>query len=179
MNPLIFNHFKSEFNECFNKEEIEAKIEGINRSKSGGSSLSLGSRKSVDTAFSLDNHIDGFWRRLDKHFEEIYLNKYMVEVLGEGIEIPEFFRSYYRINLLEKFDVMITLMQDTFISSLQKKWVDYLTEEKRNMKGVKHTQTYKPLGLDKATLSSAFSIMAVLPLRMEVKNDLELLEKKM
>ena len=74
---------------------------------------------------------------------------------------------------------MITHLTESFVSSLQKKWTDYLTEEANNLKDVKSKQAYRPVGLDKATLSAAFAIIAVLPLRMEIKNDLELLEKKM
>ena len=73
---------------------------------------------------------------------------------------------------------MITLLTESFVSSLQMKWTDYLSEEAKNLQGVKNTQTYRPNGLDKATLSAAFSIISVLPLRREIKNDLELLEKK-
>ena len=57
----------------------------------------------------------------------------MGSIVGAHIQIPEFFRSYYRIKLLEKFDVMITLLTETFVSSLQKKWTDYLTEEAKNL----------------------------------------------
>ena len=64
------------------------------------------------------------------------------------------------------------------MSTLQRKWLAFIQKESNNLSELKNPYSYKPRDLAIGTLSAAFAIMTSMPLKKDIKNDIELLEKK-
>ena len=63
-------------------------------------------------------------------------------------------------------------------NSLESEWRSFLKEERESTKYQNASLGYKPEGLDDSVLQAAFQILVVLPLRTEIKHNIELIEKK-
>ena len=83
-----------------------------------------------------------------------------------------------RVTAANAFTEWIIECQDSMRSSLESEWKAFLIEQRESTDYQDASLGYKPDGLDDSVLQAAFQILAVLPLKTEIKHNIELIEKK-
>ena len=88
----------------------------------------------------------------------------------------EFFTSHFRVKVVSHLQELIYSFESTFMTDAEERWRDFIGKEIE--KAEEDLIGYISDGLSKSLISAAFAIVVVLPLRKEIKLDLEELENK-
>ena len=126
---------------------------------------------------TLETYISSFWFNLDQKFQSNFVEKPIQKQKGQSkVVIPEFFTSHFKVKVVSHLQELIYSFESTFMTDAQERWQEFIESEIDN--AGQDLDGYVPAGISKSLVSAAFAVMVVLPLRKEIKLDLEELETK-
>ena len=111
------------------------------------------------------------------YISDIFMKKFIEDPLcdlffQEITPIPDFFISHFYHKVWTLLRERINAFQSGFVTTLEENWLNFVTEERKNLQFFDNKQAYKPKSLEPDILIAAFSIIVILPMRKEVKHDL-------